>query len=75
MTKEYDTVLEAKRSLKAHISFFEELLKHLKGTNTVLRNRAVWATWCLHHYIDKKLISDIEEAIKQHTPPPADCSN
>ncbi len=69
MTQEYNTVLEAKKSLKAHISFFEELLKHLNGTNKMLRGRAVWATWCLHRYINEKLISDIQTAIEHNTPP------
>lgn len=72
MTKEYDTVLEAKKSLKCHINFFEQLLKHLKGTDKVLRNRAVWATWCLHRYINDHLIGDINEAVKAHAPKPGE---
>jgi hypothetical protein len=69
MTQEYNTILEAKRSIKAHISFFEELLKHLNGPNKALRSRAVWATWCLHRYINDKLIGEIQTAIEQNTPP------
>ena len=68
MTQEYNTVLEAKKSLKAHISFFETLLKHLNGTDKVLRGRAVWATWCLHRYINDKMIGDIQDAIEQNAP-------
>jgi len=68
MTKEYDNVLEAKRSVKAHISFFESLLKHLNGTDKVLRGRAVWAAWCLHRYINDKLIGEIQDAIEKNTP-------
>lgn len=68
MTKEYDTVLEAKKSLRVHIEFFEELLKHLKCPDKVLRNRAVWATWCLHNYIDTRLIGEIQDAIRQNIP-------
>ncbi len=70
MTKDYDTVLEAKKSCKAHIQFFETLLQHLKGTDKVLRNRAVWASWCLHRYINDRLIGEIQKVIKANTPTP-----
>ena len=69
MTQEYNTVLEAKKSVKAHISFFETLLKHLNGTDKALRSRAVWAAWCLHRYINDHMIKDIHDAIEQNTPP------
>jgi len=72
MTKEYDTVLEAKKSVKAHIEFFENLLQHLKGTDKVLRNRAVWAAWCLHRYINDHLITDVNEAVRIHAPKAAE---
>jgi hypothetical protein len=68
MTKEYDNILEAKRSMKAHIQFLETLLSHLKGTNTLLRNRAVWAAWCIHRYLNDKLINEIQEAIMSNAP-------
>lgn len=68
MTKEYDNVLEAKKSVKAHISFFEALLKHLNGTDKVLRGRAVWASWCLHRYINDKMIGDIQDAMDNNVP-------
>ncbi len=65
MSKEYNPVLDAKRVLKTHIQFFESLLQHLKGTNKVLRNRAVVATWCLHRYVDTKLIPEIQSVFDQ----------
>ena len=68
MTKEYDTIVEAKKSVKAHINFFEELLKHLKGTDKALRGRAVWAAWCLHRYINDHLINDIHQAMVKNAP-------
>lgn len=69
MTQEYNTVLEAKKSIKAHIEFFESLLKHLNGTDKALRGRAVWAAWCLHRYINDRLIGEIQMAIEHNTPP------
>ena len=72
MTKEYDNVLDAKKSVKAHISFFEALLKHLNGTDKVLRARAVWASWCLHRYINDKMIGDIHDAMEKNVPKETD---
>lgn len=69
MTKEYDTVLEAKKSTKAHIAFFESLLKHLNGTDKTLRARAVYAAWCLHRYINDRLMSELQAVIEANTPP------
>ncbi len=69
MTREYNNVLEAKRSLKAHINFMETLVKHLNGSDKVLRGRAMWASWCLHQYFNTKLVGDIQEAIEKNTPP------
>jgi hypothetical protein len=68
MSKEYDTVLEAKKSVKAHISFFESILAHLKGHDKVLRTRAVWAAWCLHRYINDHLINDINHVMAANAP-------
>lgn len=68
MTKEYDTVLEAKRSTKAHIEFFESLLKHLNGTDKVLRSRAVYAAWCLHRYINDRLMGELQSVLEANTP-------
>jgi hypothetical protein len=72
MTKEYDHVLEAKKSVRAHIDFFEALLKHLKGPDKVLRNRAVWAAWCLHRYINDKMRGEIQDAMEKNVPKEGD---
>jgi hypothetical protein len=64
MTKEYDTVLEAKRSVKAHIAFFESILEHLKGPNKQMREHGVYAAWALHRYINDRLMDEIKQ-IKQ----------
>jgi hypothetical protein len=63
---EEQNVFEAKQSLKAHIKFFDALLKHLNGSDQVLKGRAMWATWCLHRYINDGLVIDIETAMRQH---------
>jgi hypothetical protein len=68
MTKEHSNVLEAKRSLKDHIKFMEILIKHLNGPDKLLRGRATWAAWCIHRYLNDKLIGDIQDAIKKNTP-------
>ncbi len=65
MSDENKNIYEAKQSLKAHIKFFEALLKHVNGTDEVLKARAMWATWCLHRYINDGLIVDIEKAMTQ----------
>lgn len=66
MTKEYDNISEAKRSIKSHLHFLETLLTHLKGTDKVLRGRAVWAAWCIHRYLNDKLIGDVQDAIEKN---------
>ena len=63
---ENDNVREAKKSLKSHIKFLESLIKHLQFGDNVMRGRAMWASWCLHRYINDGLISDIEKAMKEH---------
>jgi hypothetical protein len=68
MTQEYNNVLEAKRSIKAHIEFLESLLKHLNGTDKLLRGRACWAAWCIHRYFNDRLIGDIQNAIEVNSP-------
>lgn len=65
MNREDNSVIEAKKSLKAHIKFFEALLKHLNGNDTILKGRAMWATWCLHRYLNDGLLVDIEKAMKE----------
>jgi hypothetical protein len=65
LEKEDKNVFEAKQSLKAHIKFFEALVKHINGNDNVLKNRAMWATWCLHRYINDGLMVDIETAMRE----------
>jgi hypothetical protein len=60
-------IYEAKQSIKSHIKFFESLLKHLNSDADRQKNRALWASWCLHRYINEGLIVDIEQAMKSHT--------
>ena len=64
--KENDNVREAKKSLKSHIKFFESLLHHIRFGEEQMKARAMWATWCLHRYINDGLIEDIEKAMKEH---------
>ncbi len=66
MSEENKNVYEAKNSLKAHIKFFEALLKHINGNDEVYKARAMWASWCLHRYINDGLISDIEKAMRDN---------
>jgi hypothetical protein len=66
MSEENKNVYEAKQSLKAHIKFFEALLKHVNGNDEVQKARAMWATWCLHRYINDGLIVDIEHAMREY---------
>lgn len=65
MSNDEKNIHEAKQSLKAHIKFFEALLGHIRGPDPVLKGRAMWATWCLHRYINDGLIQDIENAMTQ----------
>lgn len=62
--EENKNIYEAKQSLKAHIKFFETLLKHVNSNDVALQNRAMWATWCLHRYMNDGLVIDIEHAMK-----------
>ena len=63
---EDDNIKEAKQSIKSHIKFFESLLSHLNGADPVLKGRAMWASWCLHRYMNDSLVSDIQEAMIKH---------
>lgn len=62
---ENQAIKEAKKSLKAHIKFFESLLLHIRKGEEPHMSRAMWATWCLHRYINDTLIVDIEKAMKE----------
>jgi hypothetical protein len=66
MSEENKNIYEAKKSLKAHIKFFDALLGHINGSNEPLKARAMWATWCLHRYINDGLIVDIEKAMREY---------
>jgi hypothetical protein len=63
MSEENKNVYEAKQSVKSHIKFLEALLKHLNSDDDVLKGRAMWATWCLHRYINDGLMRDIQKAM------------
>ena len=65
MSKEDANVYEAKKSLKAHIKFLEALLSHLKGSDQILKGRAMWASWCIHRYLNDSLVADIESAMRR----------
>lgn len=64
--KENVNLREAKKSLKSHIKFFESLLKHIQFGEEQMKSRAMWATWCLHRYINDGLIEDIKKAMKEY---------
>lgn len=70
MNKDDSNLYEAKQSVKAHIKFFEALLKHLNGSDQVLKGRAMWASWVLHRYINDGLIPDMEKAMREHASNP-----
>lgn len=61
--KDDKNVYEAKTSIKNHIKFMEALLKHLNGSNPIQKGRAMWAAWCLHRYINDRLMDDITESM------------
>jgi hypothetical protein len=65
MSKEYDTVIEARRTMKAHIQFLEALLKHLKGHDKNLRTKAVITAWCLHRYFTNSLMKEVEAVLRE----------
>ncbi len=67
MNKDDTNLYEAKQSVKAHIKFFEALLKHLNGSDQILKGRAMWASWCLHRYINDGLIPDIEKGMRENS--------
>ena len=63
MSREDSSVIDAKKSIKSHIKFLEGLLTHLNGPDVVFKGRAMWAAWCLHHYINGRLADDIKAAM------------
>jgi hypothetical protein len=65
MTKEYDNVLEAKRTVKKQIAFLETLLENLKKPDKTWRSYAVVTAWCVDRYFSEKLSQEIQEVIAQ----------
>ena len=65
MNKEEQNVYDAKKAIKAHIKFFESLLKHLNGTDRAFKNRAMWTSWCLNNYMNNELMNDIQKRMKE----------
>lgn len=66
MTKEYDNVLEAKRTVKKQIDFLETLLKNLKNPDKSWRGYGVVTAWCIDRYFSQKLSQEIQEIIAQN---------
>jgi len=65
MTKEYEVILEAKRSLKKQIKFLIKLLKDLNSVDKTLRKKSFIASGCLHRYFNNDLIKDMEKSEKE----------
>ncbi len=65
-TSENPNITEAKKSLKHHIKFFESLLAHIRKGEEPMLSRSMWATWCLHRYINDGLMGDIEKAMSEN---------
>jgi hypothetical protein len=66
VSEEDINVYEAKKSLKTHIKFFDVLLKHLDGENEEIKRSTMWATYCLHRYINDRLLVDINRAVREY---------
>lgn len=62
-----ENIQEAKKSLKHHIKFFDSLLLHIRKGEEPHLSRAMWATWCLHRYINDRLMDDIQKAMLENT--------
>ncbi len=63
---ENPNIQEAKKSLKAHIKFLESLKENITKKEEPMLSRAMWATWCLHRYINDQLVHDIQKAIEEN---------
>ena len=63
MTKYEQNVIDAKKTIKAHIKFFEALLKNLNGSDETVKGGALWVGWCLHRYINDDLVNDVKKAM------------
>lgn len=60
-----NAVMDAKKSLKSHRKFLGTLLKYINGNNEQLKSGAMFATWCLHQYINNNLMADVEKSIQE----------
>lgn len=63
---ENKNVVEAKKCLNAHLKFIQALKKHINGTDPIMKGRALWASWCIHRYMNDTLVSDIEKAMIEY---------
>jgi hypothetical protein len=70
MTKEYDNVLEAKRTVKKLITFLETLLENLKKPDKTFRGYAVVTAWCIDRYFSEKISPEIQQVIEKNSTPP-----
>lgn len=65
MTKDYTNILEAKRSLKSHLKFMQNLLDLLNGHDRHSRGGALLAAWCIDRYLSEKFMLEIQEELKK----------
>jgi hypothetical protein len=61
---ELDSVKAAKKSVRNHIKFFQNLLEYIREGKDPALTHAMWTAYCLHRYIEDKLIDDVIEAMK-----------
>lgn len=59
MSKESEKI--AGKTMRSHIKFIESLITHIRGNDEVMKARAMWASWCIHRYMNEGLIKDIED--------------
>ena len=65
MSNDSDIIRDAKKSIKHHIKFLESLKQNISFGSDEMKHKAIWATYCLHRYMNDKLMDDIQAAIKQ----------
>ena len=65
--KDYEkiNVREAKKSLKYHITLLESLLRHIRNKKEPHYSRSIFASWCIHQYMEHGLIKDIEKVVEE----------
>lgn len=64
---EVDTIKDAKKSIKNHIKFFQTLLEYIRSEKEPALSHAMWTAYCLHQYIEGKLVDDVIEAMRVKT--------